>query len=123
MHEFSVTSNIVKLVLEEAKKHEAKKVLEVHLVIGKLTFLAVEQIKFSYDLIVKNTLMEGSKLEIEQRDGTVECSNCGYNGPINIEEDPIYHFSFPSLLCPKCGSIAKIVEGKECIVKNIRLEV
>ena len=123
MHEFSMTSQIVKLALEEAQRRGAKKVLEVRLVIGKLTFLAIEQVRFSYKLLVKNTIMEGSKLHIEQREGTVECDNCGYKGTINSGEDPIYHFSFPTLTCPKCGSTVRIVEGKECIVKGIRLAV
>lgn len=123
MHEFSMTSNIVKLVLDEAKKREAKKVLEVHLIIGKLTFLAIEQMRFSYNILIKDTIMEESKLKIERRKGMVECDKCGYKGPIRSKEDPVYHLSFPSLACPKCGDTVRIVEGRECVVKTIRLEV
>lgn len=121
MHEFSMTSSIVKLVLEEAEKREAKKVLEVRVVIGKLTFLAIEQIRFSYSLLVKNTILEGSKLKIEQREGAGECDNCGYKGLIERKEDPLYHVSFPSLSCPKCGSTVRIVDGKECLVKSVKV--
>jgi len=118
-----MTSSIVNLVLEEAEKRGAKKVLRVNLVIGKLTFLAVEQIRFSYNLLVKNTILEGSKLRIEEREGVGECDSCGYKGPIESKEDPVYHFSFPSLLCPRCGSTVRIVDGRECLVKSVRVVV
>lgn len=123
MHEFSMTSEIVRLVLNEAQNRGAKKVLEVNLVIGKLTLLGIEQIRFSYKLLSKGTILQGSKLKIERRDGMVECDKCGYKGPIKSQEDPVYHLSFPSLACPKCGSIVKVTKGRECTIKNIRLEV
>ena len=123
MHEFSMTSQIVKTVLEEAEKQKAKKVLEVHLVIGKLTLLGIKQVRFAYNALVKNTLMKGSKLIIERQKGRVKCDKCGYKGPIKFINDPVYHLSFPTLACPKCGSSATITEGRECLIKSIKLEV
>lgn len=121
MHEFSMTTQIVNYVLEEAKKHNAKHVNEVHLIIGKLTFLGVEQVKFAYDLLVKNTIMEGSKLHIEEKNGIVKCNNCGYEGGLKYEDDPVYHIPSPTLNCPKCGDVVNIVGGKECTIKSIKL--
>jgi len=123
MHEFSMTSQIIKTVLEEAGKQKAKKVLEVHLVIGKLTLLGIKQVRFAYNALVKNTLMKGSKLIIERKKGRVKCDECGYEGPIRFRNDPVYHLSFPTLACPKCGSSTKIIEGRECLIKSIKLEV
>ena len=121
MHEFSMTTQIVNYVLEEAKKHNAKRVDMVHLIIGKLTFLGLEQVKFAYEMLVKNTIMEGSKLHIEEKDGVVRCSNCGYEGDLKYEDDPVYHVSSPTLNCPKCGDVVNIVGGKECTIKSIKL--
>lgn len=123
MHEFSMTTQIVENVLQEARKHNAKKVVEVHLAIGKLTFLGVEQVIFSYDVLVKGTIMDGSKLYIEETDGTVRCAECGYEGSFNYEEDPRYHVPTPTLLCPKCGNTVKIVGGRECTIKSVKLTV
>ncbi|UCD26652.1 MAG: hydrogenase maturation nickel metallochaperone HypA [Candidatus Bathyarchaeota archaeon] len=72
-----MTTQIVENVLREAEKHNAKKVTEVHLIIGKLTFLEVEQVRFSYNILVDGTIMEGSKLYIEEKNGVVKCSICG----------------------------------------------
>ncbi len=121
MHEFSMTTQIVNYVLEEAKKHNAKRVNEVHLIIGKLTFLGLEQVKFAYEMLVKDTIMEGSKLHIEEKDGVVKCNNCGYEGDLKYEDDPMYHVPSPTLNCPKCGGVVNIVGGKECTIKSIKL--
>ena len=123
MHEFSMTTKIVENVLEEARRHDAEKVLAVHLVIGKLTFLGIEQVRFSYDVLVKGTIMEGSKLHIEEKDGIVHCALCGYEGSLEYEDDPVYHVPTPTLLCPKCGDKVKIAAGKECTIKSVKLAV
>ena len=116
-----MTTQIVDSVLEEAKKQDAKKVTEVHLVIGKLTFLGIEQVRFAYNILVEDTIMKGSKLFIEEKDGVIECPSCGYKGSIQCEDDPAYHVPIPTLRCPKCGKAAKILEGKECTIRSIKM--
>jgi hydrogenase nickel incorporation protein HypA/HybF len=123
MHEFSISSQIVRAVLEEAEKRGSKKVLEVHLVIGKLTLLGIQQVRFSYDLLVKGTVMEESKLFIRRKREKVRCDACDYEGSINVRNDPTYHISFPTLICPKCSSTVRIVEGRECLIKSIKLVI
>jgi hydrogenase nickel incorporation protein HypA/HybF len=116
-----MTTQIVDSVLEEAKKQDAKKVTEVHLVIGKLTFLGIEQVRFAYNILVEDTIMKGSKLFIEEKDGVIECPSCGYKGSIQYGDDPAYHVPIPTLRCPKCGKAAKILEGKECTIRSIKM--
>jgi len=123
VHEFSVTSQIVQSVLEEAEKRKAKKVTEVHLVIGKLTFLGLEQVRFAYEVLTKGTIIESSKLIIDEQDGVVKCNQCGYEGNFQYEDDPMYHVPVPTLKCPQCGSIVDIVAGKECTIKSIKMMV
>jgi hydrogenase nickel incorporation protein HypA/HybF len=114
-----VTQQIVQTVLVEARKHNAKRVTSVHLIIGKLTFLGIDQIKFSYRLLVKGTMMEHSKLLVEQMEPTVKCPSCGYEGPAKYMDDPAFHFTIPTLTCPKCGEQVTIKLGRECTIKNI----
>ena len=116
-----MTTQIVENVLREAAKHNAKKVIEVHLVIGKLTFLGVEQVRFAYDVLVEGNIMEGSKLHIEEKNGVVKCSSCSYEGDFMYEDDPRYHLPTPTLRCPKCGGVVDIVGGRECTIKSIKL--
>jgi hydrogenase nickel incorporation protein HypA/HybF len=121
VHELSMTTQIVETVLAEAKKHGAKKVIEVKLVIGKMTFLGTDQIGFSYKILTEDTILKGSKLTIEEKEGTIECPSCGYKGTVPIKDDPAYHIPVPTLQCPECGRSAKIVEGKECTIKSIKM--
>jgi len=123
LHEFSVTSQIVQSVLREAEKRSAKKVTEVHLVIGELTFLGLEQVRFAYEALAKGSIMENSKLVIEEQEGVVKCNHCGYEGGFKYEDDPMYHVRVPTLKCPQCDSVVSIVAGKECTVKSIKMMV
>lgn len=116
-----MASQIVQNVLEEAEKHSARKVKEVSLVIGRLTFLGLEQVRFAYEILTRDTIMEGSNLLIKECDGVVECKSCKYKGAVKYEDKPKYHISTPMMQCSKCGGAVKIVGGKECIVKRVRL--
>lgn len=123
MHEYSITSQILRSVVEEAEKREARKVLEVHLTIGNLTFLNPEQVRFWYEALAEGTILEKSKLRIDRTDGKVMCPSCGYEGGFKYEDDPVYHVAFPVLTCPECRGVVKIVEGKECTIKSIKMVV
>ncbi len=116
-----MTTQIVESVLGEAEKQGAKKVTEVHLVIGKLTFLGIEQVRFAYRILVEDNIMKGSKLIIKEKDGVIECPSCGYKGTLEFEDNLMYHVPTPILKCPECGEAAKIVEGKECTIERIRM--
>jgi len=123
VHEYSVTTQIVENVLKEAEKHSAKRVAEVRLILGSLTFLNPEQVRFWYKILTKDTIMERSRLRIKRKGGTVRCRKCGYEGNFNYEDDPLYHVPIPTLSCPKCGGIVEIVEGKECTIKSVKMVV
>jgi hydrogenase nickel incorporation protein HypA/HybF len=113
----------VQNVLAEAEKCEAKKVTTVYLVIGKLTFLGVEQVRFAYEVLTKDTIMKGSKLVIEEQEGVVKCSRCGYEGDFKYEDDLLYHVPLPTLKCPQCSNPVNIIAGKECIIKSVRMMI
>ncbi len=121
MHEFSVMSQIVDSILEEAKKRNAREIEEVDLEIGDYTMLGQEQMRFAFEVLSRNTLLEGAKLNVKNRPGKVRC-DCGYEGSPAVSEDSP-HKVVPILECPKCGGGAKIVEGRECQLRNIRMVV
>ena len=121
VHEGTITTQIVESVLGEVNRRKAKKVVEVNLVIGSLTFLNPDQIKFWYKMLTKDTILEDSKLTIEKDKGTVCCSMCGYEGEFKFIDDPVFHLPLPTLQCPKCDETVEIVSGKDCRIKSIRM--
>ncbi len=62
MHELTITQSMFDLVLEQAKKAEAKKVGKINLVIGEMTGVVGDCVQFYFDFISKGTLAEGAAL-------------------------------------------------------------
>ena len=121
MHEFSTMSSIVTTVLEEGKKHNAMAITRVVLNIGELTFLGEEQLRFAFQVLSEDTLLDGAELVINRIPPQVTCS-CGYEGDVEYEEKEDFHIRFPLLRCPKCGGSVHVQHGRECLIKHIEIE-
>lgn len=121
MHEVSVVSGVVDAILSELSGHEVDRVEEVRLAVGKLTFLGHEQLRFAFEILTKDTMLEGAKLEIEEEEVRVRCSACHYEGRIDYVEDDSFHFSIPILRCPSCGGKVEVAEGGGCRVVSARV--
>ena len=122
VHEISVMGGIVETVLEELKKHDYTRVVSITLEVGKLAFLSHEALKFAFTALSQGTPLEGAELIIVEKDAFGECPACGTRTRIELEDDPAYHFSLPSFACPKCGEDLDIISGRECIVREMKLE-
>ncbi len=123
MHELSVASEIVRVAVREAERRGAKRVKSVHLVVGKLTHLSKEQLTFCYNVLKKGTILKGSKIVIREQEPKVECSSCGYLGPIGEVSDGEAGLWAVSLSCPRCGGVVKVKEGLECRIDAIKMVV
>lgn len=120
MHEFSITSSIVENVLGFAAEQEAARVLAVRVVVGELTHLESEQMKFCFEAITRETPLEGSSLEIETAPAQVACRSCDYAGPPKYWEDVLAAAPIPTLQCPQCGKVVDVTEGQECSIKTVQ---
>ncbi len=123
MHEFSIMSQLVERVVEEARKRNAKRVIEVELYVGQLSFLNSEQMRFAYSVLSKGTILENSHLIINIIDARVKCEVCGFDGKPDYIDDASYHVSAPLFLCPVCGSPVEVLEGRGCIIRRVKLEI
>ena len=123
MHELSMANGIVETVLKEAKKRDASSVVEVRLVVGRFTMLGLEQLRYCYKLLTKNTSLEHSRLRIEREEGRIRCDSCGFEGPIQLKERLEYHLVFPTLECPECRKAVEMVSGRGCYIKSVRLKM
>lgn len=123
MHEFSMVSQLVEKVVEEARKRGAKRVVEVELEVGQLSFLNPEQMLFAYRILTKGTILEKSRLTIRTVEAHVRCRLCGFDGKPEYADDASYHVSAPLFLCPNCGGPVEVLVGMGCMIKRVRLEV
>lgn len=129
MHELSTTKSILDTVVSVAEEHHAKKVLEVNLEIGDLTFLNVDQIKFWFEILSESTIAKGAVLNVNNIPIRVKCLDCSYEGETGYFGEEIHslellsNFALP-LKCKNCGSInISVISGKECMIKNIKLSL
>ena len=121
MHEFSVMSQIVESILEEGRRRDATKIQGVVIELGEFTMLGEEQMRFCFDILAKDSIMEGATVEFRKVEGEVECP-CGYKGRMS-PSSTTPHRTVPVLECPECGGAATVSAGRECIIRDIRMVV
>lgn len=122
MHEFSTMQQIVETVIEEIRDHKDAIISKLVLEIGELTFLGEEQLQFAFDLLKKDTPLETAQLEIRTIKTQGRCT-CGYEGNVDYQYKEDFHLSFPILACPSCAKHLDIVQGRECLIKHVEMEV
>jgi hydrogenase nickel incorporation protein HypA/HybF len=120
MHEFSISSEIVRSVLDTAKKNDGKKVLSIQLEIGEFALLNVEQVTFWIHELFKGSVAEGAKVKVKTIRARIQCESCGYKGGMSLDrQDPFGH-GIP-YSCPKCSSFQiKVEKGRECTLRRIQ---
>ena len=79
MHELAVTQEIVERLREKAG---ARRILRVVLVIGKLSLILPDAVRFCFELCAEGTPAEGAVLEIEEPAGRARCRACGTEFPL-----------------------------------------
>lgn len=119
MHEYSVMSQLVSALLDELDGRDIDRVKEVRIEVGELTFLGHDQLKFAYETLTQETILEGSELDIEEIESKIECEECGYEGAVNYSDRSGVHYNVPVISCPECDSKPKVVQGKETQIVGV----
>ena len=113
MHELPITENILKIAVDHAQQHNARKVTDLYLIMGQLSSIVDDSVQFYWDIISANTLCQGAKLHFERIPAQLNCLDCGETYTIPNELTP----------CPHCGSIrVKTVHGDEFRLDSIEIE-
>lgn len=116
MHELPITERILKIVLKHAEKNHVRKVVAIHLEIGKLSDLEDDWIQRYFDYLSKGTVAEGAKLRIEKMPITIRCHACStsYEAEARKMDDSA---------CPACGEKeGTLLSGREYTVKEIEVQ-
>lgn len=113
MHELSIANSLVEIATEHVKASGAGRVSAINLQIGALSCVHQSALEFSFDLVTKDTILEGASLNIETLPVTVYCDQCEKE----VELPGIQKFR-----CPECQSpSADIRQGKELEVASIEV--
>ncbi len=121
MHEFSISSEIAKTVLDTAERNGGKKVLSVQLEFGELMLLNVEQVSFWVGELFKGSMAQGAKVKVKTIKAFIHCKACGYRGRLRFRGNNFAQGLSPQS-CPECGSFqVEIKKGRECLLKKVQL--
>ena len=113
MHELPITEGLLNLALKHANQAGAKRITQLNLVIGQLASVVDDSIQFYWDIISKDTIAEGAKLEFRRVPAVLHCWNCEAEFTPNGRD----------YLCPQCGSArVKVVAGDDFLLESIDVD-
>jgi hydrogenase nickel incorporation protein HypA/HybF len=92
---------------------EGREVARVHLDVGHLRQVVPDTLRYSWEIVVSDTPLAGSVLEVRYIPAVLECRDCQTRTVIEV----------PVFRCP-CGSTAvDVVAGRELNVTSLDLTV
>ena len=113
MHELPVTQSLLKIALDHAEKADAKRITDLHIVMGELSSMVDDSIQFYWEIIAKDTIAEQAKLHFRRVPAELQCMTCFTK----------YSPKSGELICPQCGGVgAKIIAGEEFSLEAIDVE-
>ena len=116
MHELPITESILKIVLKHAEMNSARRVMVIHLQVGKLSDLEDGWIQRYFDYLSKGTLAEGAKLKIERTPIMVQCNACSTSYEADMAR-------MSDLVCPACGEKGgTLLSGREYTIKEMEVQ-
>jgi hydrogenase nickel incorporation protein HypA/HybF len=109
MHELAITQSVVDTIVERTDR---ARVTAVRLVIGKVSGVVPDAVRFCFELVAAGSPVEGARLEIEEPAGRGRCRACAGE------------FACDGLvvLCP-CGSAdVEVLGGDELLIRSVEVE-
>lgn len=95
MHEMSIVQDMLRLALDQAAEHHAKRITAFHIEISALVDESEDSLRFYFETLTPGTPAEGARVEIVRAPAPCKCVDCGNEFKIENVLD---------LTCPKCGS-------------------
>lgn len=112
MHEMSVITYLLETVEQEARQHNADKVLAINLVVGERASIMDDSLFFYFDMLTPGTLAEGAKLNTRRVPSKFQCLECGSA-----------YLAGNDFHCPDCGGVGHISpEGSEFFIDSIEIQ-
>lgn len=110
MHELSLAQEVLRTVNDSARDNGIRRVTRIKLVIGKMSGVLPEALRFSFDagreIVPAWTpgLFAATRLDIAEKEATAKCRRCGEAFPVA----DLFDLPRP---CPACGSTDLSLDG------------
>ncbi len=103
MHEMALAEGVLQIVQDTVRDQPCKRVVAVTLEIGELSHVMPDAMRFCFDAVVKGSIAEGARLEIDRAPGRAWCHTCATE----------VHVASLVADCPECGGHQLQVTGGE----------
>jgi len=114
MHEMGIAMEIVDIAKASIPADmQGAKVQRVNLKVGKLSAIVADSLRFCFDLVIKDTPLEGAELAIEELPVVARCKDCQTEWTVT---EAVF-------TCCECqsGNI-DILSGRELDITSIEIE-
>jgi len=114
MHEGAIASNIIEMLEEQiADGRIPGKVRCINLRVGKLMAVIPENLDFLFDIMSRDTMLEGATINIHSVPIHARCRAC--ESDFDVEE--------VRFLCAECGSPdLEILSGRELMIEDVEVD-
>lgn len=113
MHEMAIAQGVLDIVLKTAAENKATQVTGIKLLIGQMTQVEPECLKFGFAALSMGSIAEGAHVEIRIVPLVGLCNSCK-------QEFSIEKYCF---LCPICNSASvTLISGRELAVEYLEVE-
>ena len=110
MHELSLSSAIVNTAVKHA---QGRQVSVVSVRAGRLRQVVPDTLRFYFDIVARDSVCAGARLELEVVPARLHCSGCERSWEIEV----------PAFVCPRCGPDGVTVQsGEEFEVESIEVD-
>jgi hydrogenase nickel incorporation protein HypA/HybF len=112
MHEVSIMAEAVRMAVESAQTAGARHVTGLRLRVGTLSGAVPEAMRFAWDVVTRDTIAAGARLEFESVPGVGWCDACG------AEFDCADFFNE----CPRCHNVSgELRRGRELEIASVEM--
>ena len=114
MHEMAIVQSLIEQTqLEVEKAGQKGRVVGLDVVVGRLSGINCDSIRFAFEMLAPGTPLEGARMQITEPKATCNCRSC--RARLEIDELVVE--------CPQCGSRDISIEGgRDLILQSIEIE-
>jgi len=110
VHELSIASALADIALRHA---DGRRVTAVEVSVGRLRQVVPSALEFAFELVAKDTPLEGARLELRDVPAAGRCRGCGAESRLD---------GFP-FACTACGELdIEVTAGDELTVDAIEVD-
>ena len=112
MHEMAICESILDIIKEQSRAQNFTRVERICLEIGPLAGVEIDALEFGFDVVMRNSIAEGAKLEVHECQAEAWCMQCAKTVPIRQRFDA----------CSECGSHQlQVTSGEELRIKELEV--